>query len=68
MPCEHLIELYELCEKHSLQIASSDAVRIVCKQCAEQDVCPSSLTDGEQVLEMPRDQSCEPSPAAESDD
>jgi hypothetical protein len=68
MPCEHLIELYELCEKHNLQIASSDAVRIVCKQCEEQDVCPTSLTDGEQVLEMPREESSQPAPAAEDDE
>ena len=52
MPCVHLLELYELCEKHNLQIASSDAIRILCKQCDEQDVCPSSLTDGEQVLDQ----------------
>jgi hypothetical protein len=50
MPCEHLQELYQLCDKHSLRIASSDAVRIVCRQCEEQEVCPSSLTDGENVL------------------
>lgn len=53
MPCVHLKELYELCEKHDLRIASPDAIRIVCRQCEEQDVCPSSLTDGEQVLELP---------------
>ena len=64
MPCVHLRELYELCEKHELQIASSDAIRIVCKQCDEQDLCPSSLTDGEQVLEIPRDGSIKESPAS----
>lgn len=57
MPCVHLKELYELCEKHDLRIGSLDAIRIVCRQCEEQDVCPSSLTDGEQVLELPRDDS-----------
>ena len=57
MPCVHLKELYELCEKHELRIASPDAIRIVCRQCEEQDVCPSSLTDGEQVLELPHDAS-----------
>ena len=64
MPCVHLQELYELCEKHDLQIASSDAIRIVCKQCDEQDACPSSLTDGEHVLELPRDDSSKGSPAS----
>jgi hypothetical protein len=53
MPCEHLQELFELCEKHDLQISSHDAIKVVCRQCHEQEVCPSSLTDGEQVLEMP---------------
>lgn len=53
MPCIHLRELYELCEKHELRISSHDAIRIVCRQCEEQEVCPSSLTDGENVLRMP---------------
>jgi hypothetical protein len=53
MPCEHLRELFELCEKHDLQIASQDAIKVVCRQCHEQEVCPTSLTDGEQVLELP---------------
>jgi hypothetical protein len=53
MPCVHLRELYELCAKHELRITSHDAVRIVCRQCHEQEVCPTSLTDGENVLRMP---------------
>ena len=57
MPCVHLKELYELCEKHDLQIASPDAIRIVCRQCQEQDMCPSSLTDGHEVIEIPHDDS-----------
>lgn len=52
MPCVHLKELYELCEKHELRIASPDAIRIVCRQCEEQDACPTSLTDGDQVLQL----------------
>ena len=52
MPCEHLRELYDLCEKHELLISSRDAIRVVCRQCEEQDVCPSSLTDGEIVLKV----------------
>lgn len=50
MPCKHLQELFDLCEKHDLQIAGPDAVRVVCRQCEEHEVCPSSLTDGEKVL------------------
>ena len=50
MPCEHLRELFDLCQKHDLHIAGRDAVKIVCRQCEQQEVCPSSLTDGDQVL------------------
>lgn len=50
MPCEHLRELFNLCQKHDLHIAGRDAVKIVCRQCEQQEVCPSSLTDGDQVL------------------
>jgi hypothetical protein len=68
MPCTHLRELYELCEKHDLQISSHDAVRIVCRQCEEQDVCPSSLTDGETVLKFPHDDSTKESTSEQTDD
>ena len=50
MPCQHLQELFDLCKKHDLHIAGRDAVKVVCRQCEQQEVCPSSLTDGEQVL------------------
>lgn len=55
MPCVHLKELYELCEKNELRIASPDTIRIVCRQCEEQEVCPTLLTDGDQVLELPQE-------------
>lgn len=47
MPCVHLKELYDLCQEHQLrfQLSGSDLVRIVCRECQEQDVCPSVLTD-----------------------
>ncbi|WP_182868652.1 hypothetical protein [Stieleria mannarensis] len=61
MPCEHLQELFALCEKHDLHIASQDAIKVVCRQCQEQEVCPSSLTDGDAVIEMPRPKADEPS-------
>ena len=63
MPCVHLRELFDLCEKHDLQIASSDAIRVVCRQCEEQEVCPSSLTDGEDVLVIPGNQTAKQSNA-----
>ena len=65
MPCVHLRELFDLCEKHELQIASHDAIRIVCRQCEEQEVCPTSLTDGEQVLELPRQEGANDSAPSE---
>ena len=52
MPCIHLRQLYDLCEKHELRISSHDAIRIMCRQCEEQEVCPTSLTDGENVLRV----------------
>jgi hypothetical protein len=47
MTCVHLRRLYELCHDNDLriQLTSSDLVRIVCRQCGEQEVCPSTLTD-----------------------
>jgi hypothetical protein len=45
MTCVHLKKLYELCSQEDLKIGSSDLVRIVCKQCGEQEVCPSLLME-----------------------
>lgn len=69
MPCEHLQALFELCEKHDLHIASQDAIKVVCRQCHQQEVCPTSLTDGDQVLtiglekDAPSDEPSEPKPS-----
>jgi hypothetical protein len=45
MVCNHLKELFELCETHQLKIAGPDLIRIVCKQCDKHEVCPSMLMD-----------------------
>lgn len=47
MACTHLQELYRLCHQHDVrfQLSSSDLIRIVCRECGAQDVCPSILTD-----------------------
>jgi len=45
MACVHLQQLYKLCNEHDLKLSSSDIIRIVCPQCGEQEVCPSTLTD-----------------------
>jgi len=43
MTCVHLRELYQLCKQNDLKLGGSDLIRIVCKQCGEQEVCPSIL-------------------------
>ena len=45
MVCEHLSELYQLCEKNQLRLGSADLIRIVCKQCDHEETCPSVLMD-----------------------
>lgn len=47
MTCVHLRKLYQLCHDEGLRLHLGDAdlVRIVCRQCGEQEVCPSTLTD-----------------------
>jgi hypothetical protein len=45
MTCVHLRQLYDLCQKHDLKLAGSDLIRMVCNQCGELEVCPSTLMD-----------------------
>ncbi len=45
MVCVHLKQLYQLCQDQQLKLSGTDLVRIVCKQCGVQDVCPSVLMD-----------------------
>ncbi len=45
MVCTHLSELYQLCEKHQLRLGGSDLIRLVCKQCDQEETCPSVLMD-----------------------
>jgi hypothetical protein len=45
MTCEHLRQLYQLCQDHDLRISSSDVIRFKCKECEQIEVCPSMLTD-----------------------
>jgi hypothetical protein len=45
MTCVHLKKLFDLCSEEDLKIGGSDLVRIVCKQCGEQEVCPSVLME-----------------------
>lgn len=43
MVCEHLKEMYQLCQDQKLLLGSSDLIRVVCTQCDQQEVCPSNL-------------------------
>lgn len=45
MTCVHLQQLYQLCLDQQLKLSGTDLIRVVCKQCDEQEVCPSMLTD-----------------------
>ncbi len=45
MTCVHLQQLFQLCKENDLKIASSDLIRVVCRQCDEQEVCPSVLSE-----------------------
>jgi hypothetical protein len=43
--CQHLSELYQLCEKNHLRLGGADLIRIVCTQCDHEETCPSVLMD-----------------------
>ena len=45
MTCVHLRQLYKLCQDHDLKLGGADLIHVVCNQCQEQEVCPSTLTD-----------------------
>jgi hypothetical protein len=45
MICIHLQELFDICREHDLKIGGSDLIRVVCRQCGQQEVCPSTLVD-----------------------
>lgn len=45
MVCTHLKELYRFCEENQLRLAGPELIQIVCKQCEEEETCPSMLMD-----------------------
>ena len=45
MVCVHLRQLYQLCQDQNLRLSGSDLIHVVCKQCGQQEVCPSTLMD-----------------------
>jgi hypothetical protein len=42
--CIHLQSLYKFCQEQDLKLSGSDLIRVVCRQCGGQEVCPSTLT------------------------
>ncbi len=55
MVCEHLKQLYQLCEDNQIRLSSSDLVRVVCQQCNETESCPSVLMDEYDARAKPDD-------------
>ena len=45
MSCVHLKQLYDLCVEQDLKIGGTDLVRFVCKQCGQEEVCPTLLME-----------------------
>ena len=45
MACVHLKQLYKLCQEQELKLGGTDLIRVVCHQCGEREVCPSTLMD-----------------------
>ena len=61
MACVHLRQLYQLCQDHDLKLGGSELIRIVCRQCGEQDVCPANLVE----MDEPQDEQAEPQESAD---
>lgn len=53
MPCVHLQQLYQLCRDSQVRLSSAELIHIVCRQCNQEEVCPSLLF--EQYEEMQAD-------------
>ncbi|MCI0492061.1 MAG: hypothetical protein L0Z07_03890 [Planctomycetes bacterium] len=45
MTCVHMQQLYRLCQEQDLKLGGADLIRVLCKQCDAEEVCPSMLTD-----------------------
>jgi hypothetical protein len=48
MVCEHLRQLYQLCQDQKIRLSGSDLIHIVCHQCGRQEICPSNLRDDQE--------------------
>lgn len=52
MACNHLKQLFQLCHEHDMRFSGTDLVRIVCRECGSQEVCPSSLVGEAELTEI----------------
>ena len=59
MPCVHLQQLYQLCRDSQVKLSSAELIHVVCRQCNQEEVCPSLLF--EQYEELHK----EPDPPAD---
>lgn len=53
MPCVHIQQLYQLCRDSQVKLSSAELIHLVCRQCNQEEVCPSLLY--EQYEEMNQD-------------
>jgi hypothetical protein len=42
MTCIHLKEINRVCEDSGLKLGRTDLIRVVCKECGDQEVCPAN--------------------------
>jgi len=49
MNCVNLQSISQACKDNGIAIGQTDLVRIVCTECAEQEVCPSNSVASEEA-------------------
>ena len=62
MVCTHLKELYRYCEENQLRLGGADLIQVICKQCEEEETCPSLLME-QYDAKHPEESEDEPSKA-----
>tara|TARA_R110000868_G_scaffold411311_1_gene703000 strand:+ start:6803 stop:7027 length:225 start_codon:yes stop_codon:yes gene_type:complete len=62
MVCTHLKELYQFCEQNQLKLGGSDLIHVICKQCDQEETCPSTLMDEYDSRHPEESETAEPKP------
>lgn len=57
MPCVHLQQLYQLCRDSQVKLSSAELIHIVCRQCNQEEVCPSLLFEQYEEMNQEDDRS-----------